>query len=519
MDMAGMAHPSAITANRMKRKRMNIRIVTLGGILFSVVLLCRSLNMLLLVDSPWLIPSSLLSMHPAAGTLDERLQAKQLEALLRDVNRTLESYRKQLLEQLVHDMNMKQPTTLQSTSSSSLPACAELMSQPGSKLKYGDFITRHTIPHTWTPRRDGSREFDLLSICSLKRYTAVEARQCLANQHIHFIGDSLSRYMFNSLAYFIDKGRYPPRFPSPKAYGDECQYHVDEYNQSQCSEEGDPNICTEVDWFHHYSTKSWEMFYRALGGGADGGIFGGRMECNCLRNDGEKLQIENMLYASPLDNNGQRITLSIFQERGWDSDMTPMQGHYFTGCAFNGSCRFSESDHENLLARLRNNSYDYQQTFPEAIDPKIGVMKHLIPPVNVSIYNRGLWGKLDPARAKRIFPAMFNWTNGITGRCFYRTTTASGGGTSSDLHRHETQQKIRDEAVNAGCAFLDFGHITRDFGALFSHFPSPPGGGGLEWSDVYWDQVHFQPWVYEELNNVLLNVLCNSQKIPNLPQS
>jgi hypothetical protein len=30
---------------------------------------------------------------------------------------------------------------------------------------------------------------------------------------------------------------------------------------------------------------------------------------------------------------------------------------------------------------------------------------------------------------------------------------------------------------------------------------------------VTFGQVHFQPWVYEELNQMLLNVLCNDKKL------
>jgi hypothetical protein len=36
-------------------------------------------------------------------------------------------------------------------------------------------------------------------------------------------------------------------------------------------------------------------------------------------------------------------------------------------------------------------------------------------------------------------------------------------------------------------------------------------GHTLEERDtILWDDVHFQPWVNEELNNLLLNMLCNA---------
>jgi hypothetical protein len=33
----------------------------------------------------------------------------------------------------------------------------------------------------------------------------------------------------------------------------------------------------------------------------------------------------------------------------------------------------------------------------------------------------------------------------------------------------------------------------------------------LEYLTIFWDDMHFQPWVYKELNNLMLNVLCNAQ--------
>ena len=55
------------------------------------------------------------------------------------------------------------------------------------------------------------------------------------------------------------------------------------------------------------------------------------------------------------------------------------------------------------------------------------------------------------------------------------------------------------------------GHLTEEFGAL-----KAPGRNRTHPSaSVFVDHVHYQPWVYEELNNILLNVLCNGQESPN----
>lgn len=48
-----------------------------------------------------------------------------------------------------------------------------------------------------------------LSDCRLRRFTAEEARTCLAGRPVVFVGDSLSRYSFLSLAAFLHNGSWP----------------------------------------------------------------------------------------------------------------------------------------------------------------------------------------------------------------------------------------------------------------------------------------------------------------------
>jgi hypothetical protein len=90
-----------------------------------------------------------------------------------------------------------------------LPTCESLMKSPNSPVSDGAFLTRETTPNIWTLRADGSRELTLPLTCRLKRYTSSEARQCLSNKHLSFIGDSLTRYQYLSLAYFLERGQYP----------------------------------------------------------------------------------------------------------------------------------------------------------------------------------------------------------------------------------------------------------------------------------------------------------------------
>jgi len=60
-----------------------------------------------------------------------------------------------------------------------LPDCIELMSRQAS-FADGDFTARQGTNHEWVVQPDGSRQFELRSICRLHRHTADHARQCLA---------------------------------------------------------------------------------------------------------------------------------------------------------------------------------------------------------------------------------------------------------------------------------------------------------------------------------------------------
>jgi hypothetical protein len=48
--------------------------------------------------------------------------------------------------------------------------------------------------------------------CRLRRLSAQQAAQCLSGQRIAFIGDSVTRYQFTSLAYFLTHGVYQHPF-------------------------------------------------------------------------------------------------------------------------------------------------------------------------------------------------------------------------------------------------------------------------------------------------------------------
>jgi hypothetical protein len=178
----------------------------------------------------------------------------------------------------------------------------------------------------------------------------------------------------------------------------------------------------------------------------------------------------------------------------------PVKGHNLTNCSFTGTCR-RERMPPIETARSSNWSYDWIEPLDEAL---VGSLRRALPPASISLYNRGLWGNLETDRAKRVFPQLYNFTGGEKGRCFFKSTTSS---TRRGNWRTYEPAEIRPLSLHAGCSFFDLGHITSEL--VPTHNKKPNETELLAIDNVWVDAVHFQAWPYEEMNNVLLNVLCN----------
>jgi len=396
-----------------------------------------------------------------------------------------------------------------------LPTCRSLMNAPNSPVADGSFLTnRDSTPNVWTLRADGSRQLNLPFTCQLHRYTASEARQCLAKRHVSFIGDSLTRYQFISLAYFIEKGKYPPRFGKEK----NCT-HFNEQGEATCSPSAEPNACMEGDW------KDFQVYHRDLGGGIDGGTFNGRFQCLCARKEDDQVAdpayvpVENFLYVSDDvgASEGGKVILSFISELGWGSKPNPVRGWNFTDCAYKGTCRMTEKDNEHLIGRQRAKDFDWSAPLYQALNENSSTssLHHILPDVDIVMYNRGLRGMLTEDQVDTIMPLLHHFAGGERGRCFFKTTTASPD--SKRGFRDEEMKTVRDATIQSGCGIFDASHLTKAFYGLRQMHPQPPKqeNGKLwnyrEWSSVFWDANHFTPWVYEELNNMFLNVLCNAK--------
>ena len=95
------------------------------------------------------------------------------------------------------------------------PCNASLVSglQANSSVAWQVLATTQLAPNGSAWETAAARTRLELRHCALRRFTPAEARKCLAGRPLVVIGDSLSRYQYMSLIYFLEFGAYPNSSP------------------------------------------------------------------------------------------------------------------------------------------------------------------------------------------------------------------------------------------------------------------------------------------------------------------
>jgi hypothetical protein len=147
------------------------------------------------------------------------------------------------------------------------PPCSELRKLPG--LEKGWFLSRD--PGWWHIQPDGTRQFDL-DRCRLKRFTHAEALSCLKNKPMVWIGDSITRYQYMAMAFFLHFGRWPAGLA-------EWKEHI-----------GIGSVAWEGAW------RNWHRFYVDVPA-----AFNGTEWCDCYRGKliGNGANNEHRMYYNP----------------------------------------------------------------------------------------------------------------------------------------------------------------------------------------------------------------------------
>ena len=224
---------------------------------------------------------------------------------------------------------------------------------------------------------------------------------------------------------------------------------------------------------------------QSLGGGTDGGLFRGRMEAKSVR--AEPSSVEGYQYISSEEDG--RTTLTFVSEYGWNGN-EQFRGWNFTGCAYDGTCRYTPESYQTNMERYNKSGFDWDYPDITTAFASDTAFRKQHQKTNFILYNRGLWGALPETKAQTMMEAMHIMKGGkyaITNRCFFRSTTGSDRSREKSINSHE-YQKVRNVVLNAGCEYFDIAHVTEEF-SEFVYMLKPLFA--REYRHIFWDGVHY----------------------------
>jgi hypothetical protein len=364
-----------------------------------------------------------------------------------------------------------------------------------------------TEPGYWS-KQDNHFRYTLHD-CELHRFTQSDAKQCLTKRHIVLIGDSIVRLQYLSLIYFLTYGEYSP------PYGQDLK-------------SGYPNVA------QHKAFKTWEETMP----GMSRTLFKGHEACDCYR-DGMWRNIKNISEnrffkmstnkessnTNTQDKDDSLIEVSYF----FDTCMGNVFGHYPLPASQSRPWRYDPPDWsgqwQDLPAQWER---DRQSIEADAVYTSCGHWPFLAgsgtdgwteksqDTVSRTMKAFQSMLKTTPARPFPSSKPHVIWrTNFPSQQVFKRRGFIEK--IQNNLKSYDTALKVANE--------LNFRVIdANDMVAALNHSELPPmkyrldhslpcprikgGGGGKEALWHNGDGTHPCPWMSEEINNFLLNVLC-----------
>mmetsp|Transcript_62107 Transcript_62107/g.166653 ORF Transcript_62107/g.166653 Transcript_62107/m.166653 type:complete len:577 (-) Transcript_62107:283-2013(-) len=371
----------------------------------------------------------------------------------------------------------------------------------------------------WRSRTGPGRPYPRYQLrsCILRRFDRETARACLRGRHLLFMGDSISRFQYLSLASLLHEA-----FPEPTGTPWHLRHHSLR-RQGPVESDDELNVCVPDEW--------WEYFYLK-----SSAKLGGKEWCDCFRSESGAGQstIENRYFSlEPEDD----VSVSYIQVFG--SNL--VHGHF--PCACHGGSRSDPPCSLEIITKKaladcrgvltleafvgnditrRPMGFDWEGPLPY-------VLEHIVPRMDVDIlvFNTGLWEELeDRSQARTLVAACNNAVNASTvdsrrsqrqkyppetketvstsgmrsprGGCLWRRTTASFTSVVSDIFdrafwfRGGIDDSVpMEEGARGGWGIFDVGNMT----------------SMLE-QDAFNDRCHFRPYVYNEINNLMLNRMC-----------
>jgi hypothetical protein len=294
------------------------------------------------------------------------------------------------------------------------------------------------------------------------------ARKCFRDKRIVMVGDSMMRYQYLALVYWLENGTQPPAgfhgvvdgmLPGNKS-GTESPASWDK-----------ESICNEYSWKElrgdQFYGRGWNHFYAGTSR-----LLNGHEHCDCWRQD-HLHSVENRYYRLPEDN----ISVSYFSWAGQNSPSSMTHGHWREGWVG------SDVGETTCSAGKCNDSvtgaWGPDQLFDEVIVP--------LRPTHLLI-NCGLW---FPNAGKCVDTEFISKIMGAagTGTVLWKTTTLVMG--------EETPvwvKEVTEDFRAAGAQIWDAAAVMKPLVRANS--------------TLYWEMHHTHCFVHNALNANLAHVLC-----------
>jgi hypothetical protein len=355
----------------------------------------------------------------------------------------------------------------------------------------------------WRRLADGTSVFNMHD-CEIWEPTGQEARDCLRNTHIIFIGDSLTRYQYLSLVHLLANGSFADR---RIVFDYDIHKEEPEATRDHFVNRGHPNILREHDFLHHYhhhEDGKWEDKFLW-----ESNLFGGNERCDCWRgnrtynSDTFKEQLENRYYSDG------SVHVTYLQSLGV---ALPPRGHSEEIKKAYAATKSAEWRKDNILttetyAQHASDQWPYDwasSNVSQAVERVLSAMPLRNSTRHIVLWNEGIWneGAIDN-RVDDLKQLMESVGDG--GKVFWKTTTVNhlGGGWNESYLQYDSRtraivRELQEQAATDRIGLFDTAAITADFQS-FAKMYTPA------YMEKYWDACHFQPYVYNEITKVILN--------------
>lgn len=357
----------------------------------------------------------------------------------------------------------------------------------GAKLLVRTACNRWTMPPSCTSSTSITWSFDSVGRGSLLAHGCdmpiqlSQAKRCLASRHILMIGDSITRYQYLNLVHWL----YTGLWESPGKKRNEVEHDW-----------------VENDWF-----GGWQSYYHGTNA-----RLGGNEICDCFRgNPGQpytqEVKLENRYYE---DKDSQiRISFLLFCGSNYPFYATEP----WNAGNWCRSERTADIKHDDAQAGCQHQQVSHRTCAPLPCEPGKCASPHeysdtfegilnissQLGPIDSVVMASGYWQHMDTAENRLALVDFLSRLQAVSGspQIFWKTTAAYSASAPWPQPR---EPGIVADAPMLGWRVSDAWHITKDIPALVQQ-------RGIQ---AYWDHLHFLPWVYQGLNEMLLADLCQA---------